>query len=78
MKLPRDVNLSLSLKIVMNSFFFHLFSVLFIFERQTETECEQGRERETGKHRIRSRFQALSCQHTAHCRAQTQNQEIMT
>ena len=43
------------------SFFF--FNVLFL--RDTETECEWVRGRETGRHRIRNRLQALSCQHRA-------------
>ena len=41
------------------------------WERETEHEHEQGRGRERGRHRIWSRFQALSCQHRAWCRAQT-------
>ena len=47
-----------------------LFIYLFIL-RQRETEHEQGRDRERGKHRIKSRLQALSCQHRAWCRART-------
>ena len=31
-------------------------------------ECEQRRGRETGRHSIRSRLQAPSCQHRARCR----------
>ena len=40
-------------------------------ERETETEHEQGRGREGGSHRIRSRLQALNCQHRAQHRAWT-------
>ena len=31
-----------------------------MFERGKETECEQGRGRERGRHRIRSKLQAVS------------------
>ena len=34
------------------------FSLMFIFERDRETECKQGRGRERGRHRLRSGFQA--------------------
>ena len=44
----------------------HPFYYLFIFERQST-----GRGREKGRHRIRSRLQAPSCQHRAWCRART-------
>ena len=44
---------------------FFVFLHLFIFERHSETEHKQGRGRETRSHRIRSRLQALSCQHRA-------------
>ena len=44
---------------------------MFIYFWEKETECEQGRSRERGRHRIRSRFQALSCQYRAQCRAWT-------
>ena len=37
-----------------------------------ETEHKQGRGRERGRHKIQSRLQALSCQHRALRRAQTQ------
>ena len=50
--------------------FFYLlifWRFILIFERQRETECEQRRGREKGRHRIRSRLQALSCQHRAWC-----------
>ena len=40
---------------------------MFIFEK----ECEQVRDRERGRHRIRSRLQALSCQHRARRGART-------
>ena len=57
--------------------FFYCFFILiswknflmFIFER--DTECKQGKDRERGRHWIRSRLQALSCQHRAGCRAWT-------
>ena len=39
--------------------------------RETETELEQGRGRERGRHRIQSRFQAPSCQHRDWRRAPT-------
>ena len=42
-------------------FFFNIY--LFLRERERETECKQGRDRERGSHRIRSRFQAPHCQH---------------
>ena len=48
-------------------FFFKKKFVLNIrlFSRDRETECEWGRGRERGRHRIRSGLQALSCQHRA-------------
>ena len=52
---------SLSLKI------FDVYS--FLRDRGTEHECGRGRER--GRHRIWSRFQALSCQHRAQHGART-------
>ena len=45
--------------------------LMFIFGRKRETECEWGRGRETERHRIWSRLQALSGQHRAQCRART-------
>ena len=49
-----------------------LFNVyLFLRETDRKTELEQGRGREWGRHRIRSRLQALSCQHRTRCRART-------
>ena len=42
---------------------------MFIFER--EAECEWGRSRERGKHRIQSRLQAPSSQHRARHGART-------
>ena len=46
--------------------FFFFFLHVFIFERDSETEHEQGgAERGIRRHRIRSRLQALSCQHRA-------------
>ena len=47
-----------------------LFSV-YLFLRETETECEWVRGRERGRHRIQSRLQVLSCQHRAPCGART-------
>ena len=46
---------------------------MFIFEREREREHEWGRGRERAGHRIRSRLQALSCQHRAPCRAWSHN-----
>uniref|UniRef100_A0ABI7ZXC6 Prefoldin subunit 1 n=1 Tax=Felis catus TaxID=9685 RepID=A0ABI7ZXC6_FELCA len=45
-----------------------------------ETEHEQGRSRERGRHRIQNRLQALSCQHRARRGARTHrpDREIMT
>ena len=51
--------------------FFLIFFNVYLFLRQRETEHEWGRVRERGRHRIRSRLQALSCQHRARRRAQT-------
>ena len=51
--------------ILMNFFYKSFFNVLFIFERERETECEQVSGRERGRHRIRSRLVAPSCQHRA-------------
>ena len=43
-------------------FYFYLLNTdLYLKERKTE--CEQGRGRERGRHRVQSRLQALSCQH---------------
>ena len=36
------------------------FFLMFIIEKQRETEHEHGRAREKGRHRIRSRLQAVS------------------
>ena len=47
------------------------FLMFIYFEGQTETECEQGRVRMRGRHRIWSRLQALSCQHRARHGART-------
>ena len=38
---------------------------IYFWERDRETEHEWGRGRERGRHRIRSRLEALSCQHRA-------------
>ena len=51
-------------------FFFLIFNVdLFLRERDRARVREEQRER--GRHSIRSRLQALSCQHRAWCWAQT-------
>ena len=52
-------------------FYLKKIKYLFNFLRDRETECKLGRGRERGRHRIRSRLQALSCQHRAQCGAQT-------
>ena len=44
--------------------------------RQRETQHEQGRGRERGRHRIGNRLQALSSQHRARRGARTRNPEI--
>ena len=62
--------------------FFNVYLFLRERERETETETEtetqtghkQGRGREGGRPRIRSRLQALSCQHRAGGRAQIHEQ----
>ena len=38
---------------------------IYFWDRERETECERGRGREKGRHRIWSRLQARSCQHRA-------------
>ena len=50
---------------------FYLFFNVHLFLRQRETEHERGRGRERGRHRIWSRFQALSCQHRTRHGART-------
>ena len=55
----------------MSTFFLML---IYFWER----ECEWGRGRESGRHGIQSRLQALNCQNTAQCRTQTMNGETMT
>ena len=52
---------------VFKNFFFNVY----LFLRRRETEHEQGRARERGRHRTQSRLQAPSCQHRARCGAQT-------
>ena len=47
------------------------FSMFIYFSRERLTECEQGRGRERGRHRIPSRLQAPSCQHRARREART-------
>ena len=49
---------------------------MFIFER--ETDREQGWGRERGRHKIRSRLQAPSCQHRDPQGLKPTNREIMT
>ena len=51
--------------------------VSFLTERERE-RVWVGRHREKGRHRIRRRLQALSCQHRAVLGARTHNYEIMT
>ena len=51
--------------------FFSFFLNVYLFLRDRETEREQGRNSETGRHRIQSRLQALSCQHRARPGART-------
>ena len=50
---------------------FKIFLNVCLFLRQRETEHEWGRGRERGRRRIRSRLQALSCQHRAQHGART-------
>ena len=50
-------------------FFLFLFFLKVYFLRKRETEHEQGKGRERGRHRIQSRLQALSCQHRTWCGA---------
>ena len=47
------------------------FKCLFIFERERESAHKWGRGRKRGRHRIRSRIQALSCQDRARGGART-------
>ena len=51
--------------------FFLIFFNIYLFLRQRETEHEQRRVRERGRHRIWNRLQALSCQHRARHGART-------
>ena len=51
--------------------FFKIFINIYSFLRVKETEGEQGRGRERGRHRTGSRLDALSCQHRARRRAWT-------
>ena len=48
------------------------------FEREGEKECKQGRGRQGGRHRIGSRFQALSCQTEPDAGLDPTNWEVMT
>ena len=56
------------------------FFLTFIYFWDRETEHEQGRVRERGRHRIWNGLQALSCQHRARCDAglELTDHEIMT
>ena len=47
------------------------FFILNVYLFWRETKCKHGRGRERGRHRIRSRLQALSCQHRARHGART-------
>ena len=47
------------------------FLNIYLFLRQTMTECEWVMSTERGRHRIWSRIQALSCQHRAQLGPQT-------
>ena len=57
----RGAWVALSVESVGDSFFFNVY----LFLRETETEREQRRGGEGGRHRIRSGLQAPSCQHRA-------------
>ena len=48
--------------VLVSYFYLFKFFPFFMIERVRETKHEQGRGRERGRHRIWSRFQALSCQ----------------
>ena len=52
-------------------FYYFFIFLMFIYFWERETEHKQGRGRETGRHRIQSRLQALSCLHRAPCGART-------
>ena len=67
-----------TLNLPVSFFLIVLKMFLFIIERQRDTEHEQGRGREMERHRIGSRLQAPSCQHSALGRARTHKLEIMT
>ena len=58
---------------VSKSVFFSLyfFFLMFIDFWERETECRLGRDRERGRHRVRSRLHAPSCQHRARRGART-------
>ena len=47
------------------------FFNVYLLLREREAEHKLGRGRETGRHRSRSRLQALRCQHRAQSGAQT-------
>ena len=57
-------------------FFFFFFFFSLIFERKKDRAWVGEGHRE--RHRFQSRLQALSYQHRAQCRAQTQNCQVMT
>ena len=53
-------------------------SNVYLFLGQRETEHEQGRGRERGRHRIGNRLQALSHQPRAHAGFELTDREIVT
>ena len=57
--------------------FFNVYSFLREREKDTERQHEQRRARERGRHMIRSRLQAPSCQHRAHAGLELTDPEIM-
>ena len=59
--------------IIVRSFLKKIFNV-YLFLRESETKREWGRSRERGRHIIRSRLQAPSCQHRARCGARAHEQ----
>ena len=54
-----------------NFFFLIFFFNVYLFLRDRDWQSTSGEGRERRRQRIRSRLQALSCQHTAQCGAQT-------
>lgn len=65
------IKISKKIKLKHQFEYFNLFKKHFLTVFKRERVCEQGRGRERGRLRIRSRLQALSCQHRAWCRAWT-------